>query len=382
MRRYESPRITPGLALLPVRLFLGVTFVYAGYQKLSDPGFLHPGSATYIGTQLHAFANGTPGGFLLRWFAIPQPRVAGVGVALAEIVIGLLTLAGVLTRAAAAAGLALNLVLFLTASWTTTPYFLGPDIVYCFAWLPLVLVGSADQPAVVSPDLDPQTRRELLSRALAVTGVATVAIALVATLRKGPVGANRTAASLGGLAATPLLGHHNQLQIDAATGPAPAGRCGQAGIVLTGSGQLGGDLQGPVQWRSRHRHPPSERLAVGVQRGLHTHRLHGRVSVGSDRVPVPRVRVRPQHRGGAARSGRNAAPRQARARAARVDLRGVTRGQSPVELRHEYVNENGGGLSPVYGWIFSPALSMATYFAIRRARVSGRRASWIRYRIA
>jgi thiosulfate dehydrogenase [quinone] large subunit len=197
MRRYESQRITTGLALLPVRLFLGVTFVYAGYQKLSDPGFLHPGSATYIGTQLHAFANGTPGGFLLRWFAIPQPRVAGVGVALAEIVIGLLTLAGVLTRAAAAAGLALNLVLFLTASWTTTPYFLGPDIVYCFAWLPLVLVGSADQPAVVSADLDPQTRRELLSRALAATGAATVAIAVVATLRKGPVGANQTAASLG-----------------------------------------------------------------------------------------------------------------------------------------------------------------------------------------
>ena len=65
--------ISAGLALLPVRLFLGVTFVYAGYQKLSDPGFLTPGSATYIGTQLHAFATGTPGGFLLRWFALPLP---------------------------------------------------------------------------------------------------------------------------------------------------------------------------------------------------------------------------------------------------------------------------------------------------------------------
>ncbi len=134
--------ITPGMALLPLRLFLGVTFVYAGYQKLSDPGYLTPGSATYIGTQLHAFANGTPGGFLLRWFALPEPRVAGVGVALAEIAIGLLTTVGLLTRAAAAAGLALNLVLFLTASWTTTPYFLGSDIVFCFAWLPLCPGGS------------------------------------------------------------------------------------------------------------------------------------------------------------------------------------------------------------------------------------------------
>jgi thiosulfate dehydrogenase [quinone] large subunit len=31
------------LALFPLRVFLGVTFVYAGIQKLSDPGFLHPG---------------------------------------------------------------------------------------------------------------------------------------------------------------------------------------------------------------------------------------------------------------------------------------------------------------------------------------------------
>src|SRR3954453_20156824 len=94
--------IDPGIALVPLRLFLGATFVYAGIQKLSDPGFLHPGAPTYIGTQLHGFANGTPGGFLLRAFALPQPQVAGVGVALLEIAIGLLVTAGLLTRIAAA----------------------------------------------------------------------------------------------------------------------------------------------------------------------------------------------------------------------------------------------------------------------------------------
>ena len=50
---------------------------------------------------------------------------------------GLLVLAGLFTRAAAAVGLGLNLVLFLTASWKTSPYFLGPDIVFVFAWLPV-----------------------------------------------------------------------------------------------------------------------------------------------------------------------------------------------------------------------------------------------------
>lgn len=97
------------MALLPLRVLLGVTFVYAGVQKLSDPGFLHPGAATYIGTQLHGFADGTPGGFLLKTFAIPHAGLAGVGVALVEIAVGVLVLTGLLTCAAAAVGLGLNL---------------------------------------------------------------------------------------------------------------------------------------------------------------------------------------------------------------------------------------------------------------------------------
>jgi thiosulfate dehydrogenase [quinone] large subunit len=146
--RRRTPPLSPALALLPLRLFLGVTFVYAGVQKLSDPGFLHPGAPTYIGTQLHGFAAGTPGGFVLRAFALPHPRLAGVGVAIAEILIGLLVTAGLFTRIAAAAGMGLNLVLFLTASWHTTPYFLGPDLVFSFAWLPFALAGATGQPAL------------------------------------------------------------------------------------------------------------------------------------------------------------------------------------------------------------------------------------------
>jgi thiosulfate dehydrogenase [quinone] large subunit len=143
------------LALLPLRLFLGVTFVYAGIQKLSDPGFLHAGAPTYIGTQLTGFANHTPGGFILRTFAIPHAELAGVGVAIAEILIGLLVTLGLFTRPAAVCGLGLNLLLFLTASWHTSPYFLGPDIVFTFAWLPFVLTGASGQPALDNAVLRP-----------------------------------------------------------------------------------------------------------------------------------------------------------------------------------------------------------------------------------
>jgi thiosulfate dehydrogenase (quinone) large subunit len=153
-RRFSMP--SPAMALFPLRLFLGVTFVYAGIQKLSDPGFLHPGAPTYIGTQLHGFAAGTPGGFLLRAFALPHPELAGIGVAITEILIGLLVTTGLFTRVAAAGGLCLNLILFFTASWHTTPYFLGPDLVFAFAWLPIALAGATGQPALDNLSREPR----------------------------------------------------------------------------------------------------------------------------------------------------------------------------------------------------------------------------------
>ena len=52
--------IAPGLALFPLRLFLGGTFVYAGIQKLSDPGFLQRACA-------HLHRHPAPG--LRRWNA-------------------------------------------------------------------------------------------------------------------------------------------------------------------------------------------------------------------------------------------------------------------------------------------------------------------------
>jgi thiosulfate dehydrogenase (quinone) large subunit len=185
------------MALFPLRLFLGGTFVYAGIQKLSDAGFLDRDAPTYIGTQLEGFAHGTPGGFLLEP-ALSHAAVAGVGVALLEILIGVLALMGVLTRTAAGAGLALNLVLFLTASWHTTPYFLGSDIVFVFAWLPFVLAGADGQPTVhallARGPLRPRRpagpepvlgRRALLTRALGLAGLLTAATAAASALARG-----------------------------------------------------------------------------------------------------------------------------------------------------------------------------------------------------
>jgi thiosulfate dehydrogenase [quinone] large subunit len=126
---------------VPLRLFLGATFAYAGLQKISDPGFLQPGTSTYIGTQLQSFAAHSPIGFLIQLLALPVPQLAGIGVIAGELVIGILVLIGLATRWAAAAGALLSFVLFLTASWTIQPYFLGSDSIYAVAWITLVLVG-------------------------------------------------------------------------------------------------------------------------------------------------------------------------------------------------------------------------------------------------
>ena len=141
--RVEGRRADPAAryGILPLRLFLGATFVYAGVQKLSDPGFLAPGSPTYIGSQLQSYSAHSPIGFLLQTFAIPLGPLTGAAVIAAELVVGVLVLLGLYTRHAAAAGALLNFVLFLTATWQVQPYFLGSDTIYTVAWITLALTG-------------------------------------------------------------------------------------------------------------------------------------------------------------------------------------------------------------------------------------------------
>src|SRR6266566_5284150 len=127
--------------LLPLRLFLGITFIYAGLQKLTDPQFLNPAAHGYIGKQINAFATGSP----LHWFlvqvAVPHATLFGILVALGELAIGIGTILGLLFRPAAFFGMLISLMFFLSATWHVYPYFYGSDIVFVFSWLTLLLAG-------------------------------------------------------------------------------------------------------------------------------------------------------------------------------------------------------------------------------------------------
>lgn len=139
-RSGPSPEPRP-LALLPLRLFLGVTFVYAGVQKLTDPQFFQPDSPGYIGQQIATFAQTSPLRPFLLNFAEQNAVLFGLFTAYGEIAIGLGALVGLLLRPASFFGLLLNILLWLSASWSVYPYFYGSDIVFACGWLVLLLNG-------------------------------------------------------------------------------------------------------------------------------------------------------------------------------------------------------------------------------------------------
>ena len=128
-------------ALLPLRLFLGVTFVYAGIQKVTDPQFFNSRSPGYIGNQIIGFAHGSPIRSFLMNMVLPHSHLFGIAIILGEIAIGLGTLFGFLFRPAAFFGMLLSLMFFLSASWHVYPYFYGADIVFVFAWITMLLAG-------------------------------------------------------------------------------------------------------------------------------------------------------------------------------------------------------------------------------------------------
>lgn len=130
------------MALLPLRAFLGLTFVFAGFQKLADPLFLRASAPTSIQSQLRNAAHSSPVRGLLVGLG-HHAVLVGVLIALGELAVGAGMLLGLFTQIAAAGGMALSLGFLLSVSWHDHPYYLGPDIFSLFAFTPFVVLGAA-----------------------------------------------------------------------------------------------------------------------------------------------------------------------------------------------------------------------------------------------
>ena len=155
-----------------MRLWLGITWIYAGWDKASDSGFLTQGSDTYIGTQLSGFSSQSPLDFAFNKL-IEHATFVGGFVILTEFAIGLATLLWVAPRLAAFGGFLMSLGLWLASSFHVSPYFLASDTAYAVLWLSylLLLIGNAKR-KVFTMSLE---RRSVLR--VGITGALAVAFA-------------------------------------------------------------------------------------------------------------------------------------------------------------------------------------------------------------
>ena len=135
--------MVPALALLPLRVFLGTTFLYAGLDKVLDPDFLNAASASSIQAQFLVYERVSPLAPLIHAVE-PAALLVGVLIALGEIAVGIGALTGLVYRTAALVGALISCLFFLTASWATHPYYFGNDLPYAFGWLTLALAGHGD----------------------------------------------------------------------------------------------------------------------------------------------------------------------------------------------------------------------------------------------
>jgi thiosulfate dehydrogenase [quinone] large subunit len=131
------------VALLPLRVFFGITFLYAGLDKILDPDFFNAASASSIQAQFLIYERVSPLGSLVH-LAEPVAPLLGALVALGEIAVGIGALTGLAFRLAALGGALTSALFFLTASWATHPYYFGNDLPYAFGWLTLALAGHGD----------------------------------------------------------------------------------------------------------------------------------------------------------------------------------------------------------------------------------------------
>ena len=219
-----------GRVLLPLRAFLGFTFCFAGLQKLANPRFFDAADPASIQAQLAGAARRSPVHALIS----PLTHVAvplGILIAFGELAVGVGTLLGLRARLAAAGGLVLSVMLFLTVSFHSAPYYTGADIVFAFAWTPLLLAGSGSVLSLDAAVKDwagrqaaaarRQARRsgatvpEVRRREVVLGGMTTAAVAAVSLVIGG------LAAGLGRLAGG-TAGTGGPSSLPSAAGPVPA----------------------------------------------------------------------------------------------------------------------------------------------------------------
>lgn len=192
VKHARSAGRTADLTLLPLRLFLAVVYLYGGISKIADRRFLDPAAAQGMRVAVVAARASSPLGGVLGPVQA-HSTTFGVLLAIAEVAVGLGVLFGVFARVAAVGGMVLALSLWLTVSWHASPWFTSADVVYLFAFTPLLIAGAGRWSLDASGQVE--RRRFLVSGAIAALGGLLLGGAALA--RSGPVRRTRRATENG-----------------------------------------------------------------------------------------------------------------------------------------------------------------------------------------
>jgi thiosulfate dehydrogenase [quinone] large subunit len=143
--RMESPRVVRWLThsklaapiWLAMRVWLGIMWMQAGWAKLwgaENAGFLHNGGAAVAGFAAHGVASYSWWGHFLHSFVVPNAGWIGGLVSYAEFFVGVGLVLGLLTPAAAAGALILNLTYMLSGTAGVNPFYALFAVVILATW--------------------------------------------------------------------------------------------------------------------------------------------------------------------------------------------------------------------------------------------------------
>jgi thiosulfate dehydrogenase [quinone] large subunit len=117
-------RLANSWAVVPMRLFLAALFGFAGYAKLTYPGFFSDSSPIGFRATIEAARTGTPVGGALKPL-VDHASLFGHVSAYAELAIGAGLLVGCLTRLAALGGMVLTTLIVLSIDWGGVKQYTG-----------------------------------------------------------------------------------------------------------------------------------------------------------------------------------------------------------------------------------------------------------------
>ena len=130
-------------AIRVLRAWLLITWIYAGWDKATDPGFLTKGATGFIGDQLAGYSTNSPISWLFSNLS-EQAIAVGLFVIFSEFAVGIATLLWIAPTSAAFGGFLTSIILWLASTFYVSPFFLASNTAYAILWLVyfLTLVGN------------------------------------------------------------------------------------------------------------------------------------------------------------------------------------------------------------------------------------------------